>query len=102
MSLTGKRRKVNVQEQQPSSLLTSSVYRELKIKFLNKIKSNPTITEFKGTRKIPEVKINRDIISALNHITGEHIVTNPPRTMSMLQGFFKLCSGVIKRRPLSS
>ncbi|KAF7679682.1 hypothetical protein TCON_2516 [Astathelohania contejeani] len=54
---------------------------ELKIKFLNKIKSNPTITEFQGTQKIPQVKVNSDIRSALNHITGEHIATNPPRTM---------------------
>ncbi|KAF7682556.1 hypothetical protein TCON_2223 [Astathelohania contejeani] len=80
-SPTGMRRRVNVQEQQFSSLLVSSVYMKLKIKFLNKIKSNPTITEFQSTRKIPEVKVNRNILLVLNHIAEEHILTNPPRTM---------------------
>ncbi|KAF7682798.1 hypothetical protein TCON_1985 [Astathelohania contejeani] len=36
-SPTGKRRKFDVQEQQLSLLFASSVYKELKIKFLNKI-----------------------------------------------------------------
>ncbi|KAF7673141.1 hypothetical protein TCON_2762 [Astathelohania contejeani] len=45
------------------------------------MKMNTSITEFQRTRKVPEAKVDKELLLSLNRIAGEYMVTNPPKTM---------------------
>ncbi|KAF7682555.1 hypothetical protein TCON_2222 [Astathelohania contejeani] len=45
------------------------------------MKMDASITGFQMTRKVPEIKVNKELIFDLNQIAGEYMVTNPPKTM---------------------
>ncbi|KAF7682498.1 hypothetical protein TCON_2276, partial [Astathelohania contejeani] len=64
-----------------STIKAANVHQELKIIFYNQIKMNTSITGFQRTRKVPEAKVDKELLFSLNQIAGEYMVTNPPKTM---------------------
>ncbi|KAF7683185.1 hypothetical protein TCON_1606 [Astathelohania contejeani] len=77
------------------------VHQNLKIQFYNQIKMNASITESKRTRKMPEVKVNKELLFYLNQIAGEYMDTNHPKPCAKLPGYSKQYSGATRKLHLS-
>ncbi|KAF7679718.1 hypothetical protein TCON_2487, partial [Astathelohania contejeani] len=56
-----------------STIKAASVHQELKIIFYNQMQINTSITGFQRTRKVPEAKVDKELLLSLNQIAGEYM-----------------------------
>ncbi|KAF7680954.1 hypothetical protein TCON_2429, partial [Astathelohania contejeani] len=63
------------------TIKAANVHQELKTLFHNQMKMNISITGFQRTRKVPEAKVDKELLFYLNQIAREYMVINPPKTM---------------------